>query len=122
MVVSYASSPAAEVVFSSTPLDDAPTGLVNTPSTCFRQVEFAGILTGTKNRALAEKFIDFLLDMPFQEGMPLTMFVDPVNVQAALPDTFTKFSQPAAEPATAPTELDTKRDSWIEAWTQAVLR
>jgi thiamine transport system substrate-binding protein len=122
MVVSYASSPAAEVAFSTTPLDDAPTGSINTPGTCFRQVEFVGILAGTKNRDLAEKFVDFMLDAPFQEGMPLTMFVYPVNPQAALPEVFTKYAQPASEPANVPDALATQRDTWIEAWTQAVLR
>jgi thiamine transport system substrate-binding protein len=122
MVVSYASSPAAEVVFSTSPMDEAPTGLINTPGTCFRQVEFVGILTGTKNREIAEKFIDFMLDVPFQEGMPLTMFVYPVNKQAALPDVFNSFAQPALQPASVPTDLVTNRDLWIEAWTQAVLR
>jgi len=122
MVVSYASSPAAEVAFSTTPLDDAPTANINAPGACFRQVEFVGILTGTQNRDLAEKFIDFMLDVPFQEGMPLTMFVYPVNGQAVLPDVFLKFAQPASQPASNPANLDTQRDAWIEAWTQAVLR
>ena len=122
MVVSYASSPAAEVAFSATPLNDSPTATINAPGTCFRQVEFVGILAGTRNRDLAEKFIDFMLDVPFQEGMPLTMFVYPVNRQAVLPEVFTKFSQPANEPATNPAELAANRDTWIEAWTQAVLR
>ena len=122
MVVSYASSPAAEVAFSTTPLDDSPTGSISAPGTCFRQVEFVGILAGTKNLDLAEKFVDFMLDVPFQEGMPLTMFVYPVNPKAALPDVFSKYAVPAAEPATTPADIDTKRDGWIEAWTQAVLR
>ena len=122
MVVSYASSPAAEVVFATTPLDDSPTGSINTTGTCFRQVEFVGILAGTKNRDLAEKFVDFMLDVPFQEGMPLSMFVYPVNAQVTLPDVFVKYAQPAVEPAVIPADINVKRDGWIEAWTQAVLR
>lgn len=122
MVLSYSSSPAAEVAFSTTPLVDAPTGTINAPGTCFRQVEFVGILTGTNNRDLAEKFIDFMLDVPFQQEMPLTMFVYPVNRLATVPDVFTKFAQPAVEPANPPDNLDSQRDTWIEAWTQAVLR
>lgn len=121
MVVSYNSSPAAEVAFSKTPLDDAPTGNLASAGTCFRQIEFVGILAGTKNRDLAEKFVDFMLDVPFQEGMPLSMFVYPVNPAAALPDVFSKYAQPAVEPAAAPADLTSKRDGWIEAWTQAVL-
>jgi thiamine transport system substrate-binding protein len=122
LVVSYATSPAAEFAFSTTALEDSPTGSINASGTCFRQVEFVGILAGTKNRDLAEKFVDFMLDVPFQEGMPLTMFVYPVNPQAPLPDVFGKYAQPAVEPATAPPDLASRRDAWIDAWTQAVLR
>ena len=121
LVVSYASSPAAEVAFATTQLSDSPTASIDTAGTCFRQIEFVGILAGTKNRDLAEKFVDFMLDVPFQEGMPLSMFVYPVNPQAELPDVFTKYSKPATDPASIPAELPTKRDAWIEAWTQAVL-
>jgi thiamine transport system substrate-binding protein len=121
MVVSYATSPAAEVAFAKTQLDDSPTASITAPGTCFRQVEFVGILAGAKNRELAEKFVDFMLDKSFQEDMPLNMFVYPVNSEAALPDVFTKYAQAASEPASVPADLPVKRDSWIEAWTQVVL-
>jgi thiamine transport system substrate-binding protein len=121
MVLSYATSPAAEVAFATTPLDESPTASITAPGTCFRQVEFVGILAGTKNRDIAEKFVDFMLDVPFQEDMPLNMFVYPVNSQATLPDVFNKFAQTATEPASVPADLATKRDGWIGAWTQAVL-
>ncbi|NTV36206.1 MAG: thiamine ABC transporter substrate-binding protein, partial [Anaerolineaceae bacterium] len=39
MVVSYGSSPAAEVVFAAVPLNDAPTASIVGDNTCFRQVE-----------------------------------------------------------------------------------
>jgi thiamine transport system substrate-binding protein len=122
MVVSYAASPAAEVVFASSPINDAPTASILAPGTCFRQIEFVGILAGTKNRDLAEKFIDFMLDVPYQEDMPLNMFVYPVNRQATLPEVFSKYAQTATEPASLPANLDTQRDAWIAAWDQAVLR
>jgi thiamine transport system substrate-binding protein len=78
LVVSYASSPVAEVVFADPPTDAAPTGAITADRTCFRQVEFAGILRGTQRRALAMEFIDFLLGIRFQEDLPLQMFVYPV--------------------------------------------
>src|SRR5215510_5298466 len=93
MVVSYGSSPAAEVVFAETPPDDAPTASIIGLDTCFRQIEFVGILKGTQQRALAEKFVDFMLGKQFQEDMPAQMFVYPVNPNAALPEAFVKYSQ-----------------------------
>lgn len=123
MVVSYATSPAAEVVFAETPLDDAPTASIVGPDTCFRQIEFVGILKGTEHRALAEKFVDFMLGKGFQEDMPLQMFVYPVNPNAALPEEFVKYAQIPEQPASlTPDDIAANRDRWIQEWTDVVLK
>lgn len=123
MVVSYGSSPAAEVVFAKEPPADAPTASLVADGMCFRQVEFAGILKGTKQRAAAEKVVDFLLGTTFQEDMPLQMFVYPVNSLAKLPEVFVKHAQIPQKPATlAPDEIARGRDGWIQAWKEAVLK
>ena len=123
MVVSYGSSPAAEVIFAETPLNDAPTASILGPDTCFRQIEFVGILKGTENRALAEKFVDFMLSTQFQEDMPLQMFVYPVNSNAALPEEFVKYAQTPEQPATLPyDEIAANRDKWIQEWTDVVMK
>lgn len=123
MVVSYASSPPAEVIFAKTPLTDAPTASITAAGTCFRQIEFVGILAGTRQRALAEKFVDFMLSVPFQEDMPLQMFVYPVRPEAKLPDAFVKYAQAVQAPAALdPAAISANRSAWIEAWTEAVLR
>ncbi|MFN8460981.1 MAG: thiamine ABC transporter substrate-binding protein [Anaerolineales bacterium] len=123
MVVSYASSPAAEVVFAETPLDDSPTASILGPDICFRQIEFVGILKGTKNRALAEKFIDFMLGKQFQEDMPLQMFVYPVNQNAVLPEAFLKYAQIPTQPAAlSPADIAANRDAWIQAWADVMLK
>ncbi|MBW6472061.1 MAG: thiamine ABC transporter substrate-binding protein [Anaerolineaceae bacterium] len=123
MVVSYGSSPPAEVIFSETPLDDAPTASIIAPNTCFRQIEFVGILKGTQQRELAEKFVDFLLDVPFQEDLPLQMFVYPANEKAQLPPEFEKFAQIPDQPAKLDLDLVSQnREKWIQDWTLVVLR
>ena len=123
IVVSYASSPPAEVVFANPPINQAPTVAVTGPQTCFRQIEFASILQGTKNRDLAEKWIDFMLDVPYQEDLPLNQFVYPANPQAKLPDVFVKWSSIAQQPANlAPDVIAKNRDQWIEEWTNTVLK
>jgi thiamine transport system substrate-binding protein len=122
MVVSYASSPAAEVVFATTPLTDAPTASILAPGTCFRQIEFVGILKGTRQPALARKFVDFMLGRQFQEDMPLQMYVYPVNPAASLPEVFLKYARIPEQPAVLdPAEIAASRDQWVQAWTQAVL-
>jgi thiamine transport system substrate-binding protein len=123
MVVSYGTSPAAEVIFAEKPLDDAPTASILGPDTCFRQIEFVGILKGTKNRSLAEKFLDFMLSKQFQEDVPLQMFVYPANPNATLPEEFTKYAQAPEQVATlAPDQIAEQRDAWIQAWTDVVMR
>lgn len=123
MVVSYGSSPPAEVIFAQTPLDDAPTASIIGPETCFRQIEFVGILQGTEQRALAEKFVDFMLSEQFQEDMPTQMFVFPVNQNANLPEAFIKYAQIPEQPAELdPDRIAANREQWIQAWTETVLR
>jgi thiamine transport system substrate-binding protein len=117
MVVSYGSSPAAEVVNADPPVDESPTASLVEDGMCFRQIEFAGILQGTTKRDLAEKFIDFMLGKSFQEDMPLQMFVFPVNPEAVLPEVFIQNSQIPAQPASIdPDEIALNRDEWIQGW------
>jgi thiamine transport system substrate-binding protein len=123
MVVSYGTSPAAEVMFAQTPPPDSPIGSVLGPDTCFRQIEFVGILKGTKQKALAQQFVDFMLSKQFQADMPGQMFVFPVLPGVELPEAFTKYAQELAQPATLPPDVIAKnRDAWIKAWTEAVLK
>ena len=123
MVVSYGSSPAAEVIFAETALDDAPTASILGPETCFRQIEFVGILTGTENRALAEAFIDFMLSTEFQEDLPMQMFVYPALPSAQLPDEFVAYAEQPENPASLdPALIAEKREQWISDWTKTVLK
>lgn len=123
VVVSYASSPPAEVIFADPPVDEAPSAAVTAPGTCFRQIEFVGILKGTQQRQKAEALVDFMLSETFQEDIPLNMFVYPVNENAELPDPFVQYSQLAEEVASVdPQAIEENREAWIEAWTETVLR
>ncbi len=123
LVVSYATSPAAEVFFSEGALTEPPTGAVTAPGTCFRQIEFAGILKGTENRDLAEAFIEFLLSADFQADIPLQMWVFPANPTIALPQVFVEFALEATQPSEVPAAaIEANREKWIEAWAEVVLR
>jgi thiamine transport system substrate-binding protein len=123
IVVSYASSPPAEVYYSKKELKEAPTAAVVTPGSAFRQVEFAGIIKGTQNEDLSRKFIDYMLDVRFQEDIPLQMFVFPANKDARLPEVFVKHAHLADKPVMLdPAKIAANRDKWISAWTEAVLR
>ncbi|MBV6392566.1 MAG: Thiamine-binding periplasmic protein [Anaerolineales bacterium] len=121
MVISYASSPAAELIFAAEPLTESPTASIVAPGMCFRQIEFVGILKNGENPALAEKFVDFMLSKQFQEDMPLNMFVYPVNQSAQLPEVFTKYAQVASQPADISyDDIASNRDAWIEWWAEVM--
>ena len=122
LVVSYATDPAAEVMGAQTPPPESPVGVILGPDTCFQQIEFVGILKGTKKTALAQKFVDFMLGAQFQADVPGQMYVYPVLPNITLPDAFTKYAQIPTQPATlSPDEIAKGRDGWIKSWTDAVL-
>src|SRR5689334_18097324 len=97
LVVSYASSPPAEVIYAKKRPSTAPTGVAT--GTCFRQIEFAGLLSNAKNSKGGKAFLDFLLTKEFQDDMPLNMYVYPVREGAQVPPEFMKYGQEAKSPA-----------------------
>jgi thiamine transport system substrate-binding protein len=121
IVVSYASSPPAEVIFRTPQPQEAPTAVVE--DSCFRQIEFAGVLRGARNEEGARKLVDFLLSKRFQEDVPLTMFVFPVNREAALPPAFAEHAVVPADPLELPPdEIEENRERWVDEWTRIVVR
>jgi thiamine transport system substrate-binding protein len=120
LVVSYGSSPPAEMLYAEKPIDTPPTAVIE--STCFRQTEYVGALRGTRNPALAAQLISYLLDIPFQESMPLSLFVFPINKKATLPELFTKFAVAPTNPLTLdPADIEANRDSWLNTWRDIIL-
>ncbi len=116
LVVSYASSPPAEVAEGMT---EAPTGVLL--DTCFRQIEYAGVLAGAKNEAAAQKVVDFFLSPQFQAGLPEAMYVYPVDSSAPLPADWAKYARVADNPISVdPATITANRDQWIQQWSDLV--
>jgi thiamine transport system substrate-binding protein len=121
LVVSYASSPPAEVIYADPPVADAPTGVIT--AGCYRQVEAAGILAGTKHEPEARQLIDFLLSEPVQADVPLSMFVYPVRAGIELPAAFVDNTvAPTTVAELAPDVIEAHREEWIDTWTDVVVR
>jgi thiamine transport system substrate-binding protein len=115
LVVSYATSPVAEVYYADPPVKTAPTGVLT--DTCYSQVEFAGVLAGTDHPEAAEQLVDFMLTRPFQEDIPLRMFVSPVSDDATLPPVYEKYAVPVPDPySLPPDEVATHRADRVAAW------
>ncbi|MGW3011441.1 thiamine ABC transporter substrate-binding protein [Streptomyces sp. NPDC001219] len=121
LVVSYASSPPAEVLGKKPAPKEAPTGVA--AGTCFRQVEFGGLLKGARNEKGGKALLDFLLSRKFQEDVPLTMFVNPARADAAVPEVFTRYGTAIDRPTTlAPEAITKNREQWIKQWSSLVLK
>jgi thiamine transport system substrate-binding protein len=121
IVVSYGSDPAADVIGSSPHRDTPNVGVI--ASTCFRQVEYAGVLHGAHNVPGAQALVDFMLTRRFQEDMPLQMYVNPVVTGAKLPPEFTKWAVDPRHPySVAPATISAHRNEWIKDWTDRVVR
>jgi thiamine transport system substrate-binding protein len=123
IVLSYATSPAAEVIFADHPLDTSPTANVLCSRCAFRQIEGVGILKGTAHRAAAEAFVDFMLSPAFQRDVPGQMFVYPVREGTPLPPEFERWAAIPTSAQTAtldPDVIAANQKRWLEQWTQVV--
>ncbi|WP_084105192.1 thiamine ABC transporter substrate binding subunit [Demequina sp. NBRC 110056] len=115
LVLSYASSPPSEVI------DGKPTSAALL-DTCFRQVEYAGILEGAENPAAAQAVIDWMLSDDFQASLPGTMYVYPVSSSVDVPAEWAEFAPLSDAPLTMdPAEITANRDAYIAEWTSIVL-
>lgn len=121
LVVSYGSSPPAEVIFADPRPKTATTGVLG--STCFHQIEFTGVLRGTKHPTAAGQLVDYLVSKSFQELLPLTLFVYPARTDATVPQEFTDYAVRPAKPlVVSPADIEAKSKGWIARWTEIVVR
>ena len=110
IVLSYSSSPAAEI------RDDGKSQTIALLDECFRQVEYVGVLTGSKNPAGAKALVEFLLDEPFQSTMPGLMYVYPANPEASVPAEWAEFGPAARSTIGQDLDIAANRDSWQDKW------
>jgi len=114
LVLSYASSPPAEVVFSEGKRTE-PASAVMLDS-CVAQVEYAGVLAGAPEPELAQQLVEFMLSPAWQQALPLSNYVFPAT-DVALPDVFKKFAPRAVNPLSLdPQVISAQREAWIEQW------
>lgn len=123
IVVSYASSPAAEVFYSKTPLADAPTRSLSLRGAVFRQVEAVALVKGGAQREAAGQFIEFLRSAAVQEGLQTSMWMLPVEPAAVRADVMRRFApEPDRFDNPTPDQLSDRAADWVQRWTRVVLR
>ncbi len=116
IVLSYGSSPASTID------DDGDSTTASIDASCFRQVEYAGVLEGAQDAAAAQQVIDYMLSDDFQAALVDSVYMYPVNPDVALPEDFEKFGALSTKPVVVdPAQISENRDAWIQAWTDTVL-
>lgn len=110
IVLSYASSPADEV---------NARGLTHTAiidDGCFRQTEYAGVLTGAKNPKGARAVIDYLLSPEFQQTFPTAMYMYPYVADTKIPDAWSKNTSIATHTYGDKLNINANRKTWLAQW------
>jgi thiamine transport system substrate-binding protein len=124
VVVSYASSPAAEVFYAKDKPSTAPTANLLLPGASFLQIEGVGILKGTKNLSLAQKFVEFMIGKEVQADIPTRMWIYPVNKSVVLPEIFSFATIPTDKQIASlnPRTIAANSDRWIDKWIKVVIQ
>ncbi len=123
IVLSYATSPAAEVIFAEEELDASPTRNLLCDGCAWRQIEAAGVLAGSPDPDAARELVDFLLSEEVQAAVPTSMFVYPVREDVALPEAFERFAARPDDAQTASLDaarIEAQQARWLQQWTQVV--
>jgi thiamine transport system substrate-binding protein len=116
LVVSYATSPPAEIVYAADPKPTVPSTSVMTDG-CYRQVEYAGVLAGAANPDGARELVEWLLSAPVQADVPLSMFVFPARSDVPLPEVFTDFAAVVDDPLQLPADdVAANLSTWLAEW------
>jgi thiamine transport system substrate-binding protein len=110
IVLSYSSSPAAEI------REDGKSQTIALLDECFRQIEYIGVLDGAPNTEGAKKLVEFLLSESFQSTMPGLMYVYPVNQDAEIPSEWSKFGPMARSTIGEDLDLALNRTLWQDKW------
>ena len=122
LVVSYATSPAAEVHYSKGKYSTPPTGNLFLKGGTFRQVEGAAVLKGAKQPELAAKLVSWLQSGEVQKALPAEMWVYPAVKNTPLPKVFEFAQTPKHSDSPNRADINTKQKQWVSRWSKTVLR
>lgn len=110
IVLSYASSPADEV------RADGQSQTASILDGCFRQTEYAGVLTNAKNPAGARAVVKYLLGSKFQASFPGAMYMYPAVAGTPIPAAWKSFTQIAPHTYGDKLDFNANRKTWLAKW------
>ena len=125
IVVSYASSPAAEVFYSKEKITESPTANLFLKGGVFRQVEGVALVKGGRPaaREAAGRFIEFMRSAPVQQSLQTTMWMLPAEVAASRADVIKRHAvDPSSHDNPPSADVAKNAKAWLQRWTQTVLK
>jgi len=123
IVVSYATSPAAEVYYSEKKISEPPTANLFLKGAVYRQVEGVGLVRGGNPavREAAGRFIEFMRSVEVQQALQTSMWMYPVEPGVARDPVMQHAAEPAAFESLTPEQLG-QAAKWQQRWTRVVLK
>lgn len=117
MVFSYVTSPAYHVVAENVTKYKA----AEFAEGHYLQIEVAGLIAASPEKALAQKFLDFMLSPNFQNEIPTNNWMMPAGeISVPLPAAFNDLVKPSKTFLYTPAEVNTNRRAWIDEWLKAM--
>lgn len=122
LVISYATSPAAEMFYAKDKPAEPPTGSLSLPGGVFRQVEGVALVKGGQQQAAAEKFVEFMRSASAQQQLQTEMWMYPAESGTTRADVMKFAPEPAAFNAPSDADIAAKGPQWVARWTKVVLK
>ena len=122
LVVSYATSPAAEVFYSKEKITEPPTGVLFLKGGVFRQVEGVALIKGGGQREAAVRFIEFMRSPAVQEALQTSMWMFPAVPGIPRAEVMRHAAEPASFDTLSSEVIAEKGAEWVSRWTKVVLK
>ena len=122
IVVSYASSPAAEVFYSKDKITEPPTASLFLKGGVFRQVEGVALVRGGQQREAAGRFIEFMRSAAVQEAVQTAMWMNAAEPGTPRPEVMRHALEPAAFDNPSAETIAARGGEWVSRWTKVVLK
>ena len=113
MVLSYTTSPAYHVIAENTDRYKA----ADFSEGHYLQIEVAGLIETSPEKALAQKFLAFMMTPGFQDQIPTNNWMFPAGATSApLPAAFDALVKPSKTLLYAPEVVEKNHRAWIDEW------